>query len=120
METWIAVTAVGRDRPGIVARVTGALLHLGCNLGETSMTRLRGEFAMILLVRLPSSASVADAREALAAVGAEMDLTVMARELSADEMGDAAGGQVNLPTQLCTGYYPSLNAPCVSVRVCVK
>ena len=42
-ETWMAVTAVGRDRPGIVARVTAALLHLGCNLGETSMARLRGD-----------------------------------------------------------------------------
>jgi glycine cleavage system transcriptional repressor len=84
-ETWMAVTAVGRDRPGIVAKVTGALLHLGCNLGETSMARLRGEFAMILLVRLLPPRTVAEAREALQALGAEMDLTITVRALSAEE-----------------------------------
>jgi glycine cleavage system transcriptional repressor len=84
-ETWMAVTAVGRDRPGIVARVTGALLHLGCNLGETSMTRLRGEFAMILLVRLLPPRTVVEAKEALQALGAELDLTITVRVLSAQE-----------------------------------
>jgi glycine cleavage system transcriptional repressor len=91
-ETWIAMTAVGRDRPGIVARVTEALLQLGGNLGETSMTRLRGEFAMILLVRLPTQVEVDAARERLEAVGREMDLTVTVRGLSREESREARGG----------------------------
>ena len=36
-------------------------------------------------------------------------------ELSDTELGSVVGGQVTLicvPTQQCTGYYPSLNAPC--------
>src|SRR5437763_9910399 len=92
-ETWIAVTAVGRDRPGIVARVTEAMLRLGCNLGETSMARLRGEFAMILLVRLSERGDVQEARERLEALGAEMGLTVTVRELSSEEFSttDATG-----------------------------
>src|SRR2546425_6379809 len=92
-ETWIAVTAVGRDRPGIVARVTGAMLDLGCNLGETSMARLRGEFAMILLVRLSERGDVREARERLEALGAEMGLTVTVRELDSEEFAttEAAG-----------------------------
>jgi glycine cleavage system transcriptional repressor len=85
MEPWIAITAVGSDRPGIVASVTEALLRLGCNLGETSMTRLRGEFAMILLVRLPESTSPEDARRTLVPVGEAMDLTITVRELTAAE-----------------------------------
>src|SRR5262249_28147643 len=85
-ETWIAVTAVGRDRPGIVARVTGAMLDLGCNLGETSMARLRGEFAMILLVRLSEWGDVQEARERLQALGSEMALTVQVRELASEEV----------------------------------
>jgi glycine cleavage system transcriptional repressor len=93
-ETWIAVTAVGRDRPGIVARVTGALLHLGCNLGETSMARLRGEFAMILLVRLPPAVDVEAAREALRTLGDEMDLTVNVRGLRREEVDGATGDGV--------------------------
>jgi glycine cleavage system transcriptional repressor len=86
----MAVTAVGRDRPGIVASVTGALLHLGCNLGETSMARLRGEFAMLLLVRLLPPANVDEAREALRSLGAEMDLTITVRALSSEEFTVAA------------------------------
>src|SRR3954464_13140515 len=89
MEEWIAITAVGRDQPGIVARVTEALLHLGCNLGETSMARLRQEFAMILLVRLPETLTAAEARAALAPVADAMDLTLTVRQLSADEFSAA-------------------------------
>src|SRR5438094_166616 len=48
-----AVSAVGADRPGIVAAVTGAFLEHGCNLEDTSMTILRGHFAMMLVVAAP-------------------------------------------------------------------
>jgi glycine cleavage system transcriptional repressor len=89
-EIWMAVTAVGRDRPGIVASVTAALLDLGCNLGETSMARLRGEFAMILLVRLAPPRNVEEAREALQSLGAEMDLTITVRALAPQEFEVAA------------------------------
>ena len=44
------------------------------------------------------------------------------RELSAEEMDQVAGGVAQeslLPTCRCTGYYPSINAPCdPSVRIC--
>ena len=36
---WI-VTALGQDRPGIVAGVTEVLYKLGCNLEDSAMTRL--------------------------------------------------------------------------------
>lgn len=42
------------------------------------------------------------------------------RELTREEIEGAAGGRIALPTQVCTGYYPSLNAPCVTVRICVE
>ena len=45
------------------------------------------------------------------------------RELTVKEMNQAAGGMVSIiPTQCyCTGYYPSLNAPCgpAASRPCV-
>lgn len=49
--TLLAVTVLGHDRPGIIADVTGALAGLGGNLEDSSMTRLRGHFAMTLVVR---------------------------------------------------------------------
>src|SRR4051794_33024922 len=88
MEDWIAITAVGRDQPGVVAQVTAALLDLGCNLGETSMARLRHEFAMILLVRLPETVNADGARRALAPVAQAMDLTLTVRQLSPDEFSE--------------------------------
>jgi glycine cleavage system transcriptional repressor len=48
-----AVTAIGADRPGIVAALTGALRDLGGNLEDVSSTILRGHFAMMLVVDVP-------------------------------------------------------------------
>jgi glycine cleavage system transcriptional repressor len=45
------VTVLGDDRPGIVADVATALAGLGCNLEDSTMTLLRGHFAMVVLVR---------------------------------------------------------------------
>ena len=46
------------------------------------------------------------------------------RELSADEMGRVAGGAADaqslIPTCVCTGYYPSINAPCLTVQACIQ
>ena len=48
--SWHMLTVVGADRPGIVARLTGALYRAGCNLGDASMARLGGNFAVMLMV----------------------------------------------------------------------
>jgi glycine cleavage system transcriptional repressor len=52
------MTAFGQDRPGIVADVTEILFENGCNLEDTSMTLLAGEFTLILLF-MAGSADVA-------------------------------------------------------------
>lgn len=53
MTRTFAVTAVGRDRPGIVAAVTEALFEAGCNLSDVSSTILQGHFAMTMVVEAP-------------------------------------------------------------------
>ena len=53
--TLLAVTVLGDDRPGIVADVATALAGLGCNLEDSTMTLLRGHFAMVVLVRTDRS-----------------------------------------------------------------
>jgi glycine cleavage system transcriptional repressor len=45
----LAVTVIGRDRPGIIAEVTGVVNELGGNLEDSSMTLLRGHFTWILV-----------------------------------------------------------------------
>lgn len=52
-----AVTVLGHDRPGIVAEVTEAIADLGGNLEDSSMTLLRGHFAMTLIADVSGPAS---------------------------------------------------------------
>lgn len=55
MNHWYMLTLVGKDRPGIVAKVTAALYDGGCNLGEASMMRLGGNFTIMLMVNFERS-----------------------------------------------------------------
>lgn len=50
-DNWYMLTVVGRDRPGIVAQVTEALFNEQCNFGEASMSRLGGNFTIMLMVQ---------------------------------------------------------------------
>lgn len=70
----IVVTAVGADRPGIVAALTGALLEIGGNLEETRAALLRGSFATVLAVAVPDGTGVAEVEAALAPVAEELGL----------------------------------------------
>jgi len=45
----LAITVVGQDRPGIIAEATSALASLGVNIEDSTMTLLRGHFAMMLI-----------------------------------------------------------------------
>lgn len=49
---WFVLTIIGKDRPGIIAKVTEVLYRLGANLEDVSMTILEGQFAMILVACL--------------------------------------------------------------------
>ncbi|MGE0081257.1 MAG: glycine cleavage system protein R [Thiohalomonadaceae bacterium] len=51
MNKWYMLTLVGKDRPGIVAKVSAALFEAGGDLGEASMMRLGGNFSIMLMVR---------------------------------------------------------------------
>jgi glycine cleavage system transcriptional repressor len=54
MRSDIVFTLTGPDRVGIVEEVTGILLVLGGNVETSRMTRLGGEFAILMLVAIPS------------------------------------------------------------------
>jgi glycine cleavage system transcriptional repressor len=86
----IALTVLGADRPGIIAAVTGALADVGCNIEDSSMTILRGHFAMTLIVS--TDASVDAVRNAVTPVAAQLELLVDTREVV--QMTEAASGGV--------------------------
>ncbi|HVE63542.1 MAG TPA: ACT domain-containing protein [Mycobacteriales bacterium] len=87
----LTVSAIGADRPGIVAGVTGVLVAQGCNLEDTSMTILRGHFTMTMVVSSP--VAEAELADALHDVGAALGLVVDVRAL--DDAADigAAGDE---------------------------
>ena len=78
------LTAFGSDRPGMVASVADALFELGCNIEDTCMTRLRGEFTMMLLVRLPIGLALAHVHDRVNAHATQTGLTIFCRELPAE------------------------------------
>ena len=49
-KTYLVISALGEDRPGIVNRLSKVLLDQGCNIEDSRMTVLGGEFAIMLLV----------------------------------------------------------------------
>ena len=70
----LAVTAVGSDRPGIVAAITGALLRIGGNLEDARAALLRGSFATVLAVAVPDDVTADDVTAALRPVALELGL----------------------------------------------
>lgn len=60
-----AVSAIGRDRPGIVAAVARALFEQGCNVEDSSMTLLRGNFAIMLVLSAGSGTTASSLEGAL-------------------------------------------------------
>ena len=55
----ILITVSGKDKPGIIAKVSGLLFARGCNLEDISMTLLEGQFAMMMTACFPSASVMA-------------------------------------------------------------
>ncbi len=89
MKTQVALSAIGRDRPGIVAGLTKVLFEKGCNLEDSSMTLLKGDFAVQLLVTLPEGFTVAQLSDAVHSVADAMGLTTVMRELKPEDVQPA-------------------------------
>ena len=91
--TLFAVTVIGQDRPGIIAEATGALAELGGNLEDSTMSILRGHFAMVLLVSCDVAATAVE--DALNPMTAGGHLLVSVREVPV-ETGSPATGSAHL------------------------
>jgi glycine cleavage system transcriptional repressor len=76
-----SVTAVGGDRPGIVAALTGALFEMGCNLEDVASTILRGSFAITVVVAAPDAVDAGELERRVGAATSELDVGVSVREV---------------------------------------
>jgi glycine cleavage system transcriptional repressor len=94
-----AVSAVGRDRPGIVAAITEALLDLEGNVEDSRMTILRGQFAVMLIVSLPDAEGRSELESRLAPVRTDRGLDA----LTVSPVGESASARV-APDHVITVY----------------
>lgn len=95
-----AVSAIGRDRPGIVAAVTRTLLDHDVNVEDSQSTILRGHFAMTLIVSGPDGLELVPLRADLARTATELRLGALAF----DEIEDAEPGGPAEPSHMVTVY----------------
>jgi glycine cleavage system transcriptional repressor len=97
MKRWFALSAIGRDRPGIVADLAELIYECDCNLEDSSMTILGSEFAVLLLL----SGEGADVERRLTAgckrLEWEKRLTVFFRPLEDQPTGP--GGRSRVPME---------------------
>jgi len=94
-----ALSAIGRDKPGIVAEVTGTLLRHGVNLADSQMAILGGHFAMMLVLETSEATD-------LGALNADLERSRATLELEALSLSeiDAIQAQIDEPSHVITLY----------------
>ena len=75
---FLVISALGKDRPGIVKSLTKKVLDGGCNIADSRMTVLGGEFAIMLLVEGQWN-TLAKLENALPELQDDLDLTIIGK-----------------------------------------
>jgi glycine cleavage system transcriptional repressor len=95
-----AVSAIGRDRPGIVAAVSEVLLEHRANIEDSQMTILRGHFTMTLIVSAPDAADHETLATELERVGERLALEAV----SVSDVEELEGDGHPEPSHILTVY----------------
>ncbi|AUB77886.1 glycine cleavage system protein R [Spiribacter sp. SSL99] len=77
-KNYLVVSALGEDRPGLVEAVSALIRDTGCSIGDSRMSVLGGDFAMILTVEGRWN-ELAKLESSLPAAGRRLDLDVQVR-----------------------------------------
>jgi glycine cleavage system transcriptional repressor len=96
----LALSAIGRDRPGIVAEVTRALLGHSLNITDSQMAVLGGRFTMMLIVDAPDGTDLDAVHEELTRTRERLSLDA----LSLSALADAADAAAADPSHIVTVY----------------
>ena len=96
MRHWFALSAIGHDRPGIVADLAELIYECDCNLEDSSMTILGSEFAVLLLLSGESAAVERRLAAGCKRLEWEKRLTVFFRPLDGDAPAAARRNAVAL------------------------
>jgi ACT domain-containing protein len=72
----MVVTAVGRNRRGVLAEITAELARAGANVHSVSQRVAEGYFHLVLVVELEPGVSFAEAKQCLECLGGPEDYAV--------------------------------------------
>jgi glycine cleavage system transcriptional repressor len=84
MKSYLVLSAIGPDRPGIVDEVSKFLFECGGNLEDSRMAVLGGEFALVVLVS-GAPEKIAAVREQFPAFATERGMVATAKETAGPE-----------------------------------
>ena len=74
------ISALGRDQPGIVDGLSRVILDCQCNIVDSRMSVLGGEFAVVLLVSAPSAQKIEALKAELQHHQKTLGLTIISKE----------------------------------------
>lgn len=95
-------SAVGKDRPGIVAALANVFYEQGCNLLDSSMTILADQFAVVMLLETSATTRPEQLRQALDSLGQSWGLQVAFGPVEHSQ--DSQEGQATGDPQLVSVY----------------
>lgn len=71
------VTVIGKDRPGIIAKVSTALAENSVNIEDISQTLMQDNFTMLMLCDLQNATlSLKELKEELVKIGQEIGVSI--------------------------------------------
>ena len=103
MRRWFALSAIGRDRPGIVADLAELIYECDCNLEDSSMTLLGPEFAVLLLLSGEGDDLERRLSSGCKRLEWESRLTIFFRPLEGEPVVDLARGDARTMECVVTG-----------------
>jgi len=72
----VVVTAVGKNRPGVLAEITGALAEAKANVMDISQKMIEGYFHMVVTIELAPGSSFGELKQKLECLGGPDDYVV--------------------------------------------
>lgn len=71
------VSVIGKDKVGIISKVTTSLAGEGVNVLDISQTILNEYFTMLMVVDIPRSATIASVQATMNEVGSEIGVSIL-------------------------------------------
>jgi glycine cleavage system transcriptional repressor len=85
---YLVISALGQDKPGIVDKLSGAILEDNCNITDSRMTVLGGEFAIMLMVE-GNWNTLTKLEDSIPQLEKSLGLTIIAKRTEDKPAGDA-------------------------------